>query len=175
MLSSCDQAAVDAARPQPPLQSALLLLGSQDCDDGLVEHRLQALLGQSGTFHVATGADLRQEQEDREETTTRWSTSYCCCETADDLCVWIQPAASTSVGAQGRFLPLGRTAQCEMCDTHLPPLLTHTRTHSPDKGFSVSGICVVESCQERRNKWTLDPLTGPEGARRPTPSTNLLR
>lgn len=66
VLSSCDQAAVDAARPQSPLQSALLLLGSQDCDDGLVEHRLQALLGQSGTFHVATGTDLRQEQKDCE-------------------------------------------------------------------------------------------------------------
>lgn len=66
MLSSCDQAAVDAARPQSPLQSALLLLGSQDCNDGLVEHRLQALLGQSGTFHVATGTDLRREQKDCE-------------------------------------------------------------------------------------------------------------
>lgn len=65
MLSSCDQAAVDAARPQSPLQSALLL-GSQDCNDGLVEHRLQALLGQSGTFHVATGTDLRQDQKDCE-------------------------------------------------------------------------------------------------------------
>lgn len=44
---SRDQAAVDAAGSKSSLQSSLLLLGSQDCDDGLVEHRLQALLGQS--------------------------------------------------------------------------------------------------------------------------------
>lgn len=66
VLSSCDQAAVDAARPQSPLQSALLLLGRQDRDDGLVEHRLQALLGQSGALHVATGTDLRRAQKDCE-------------------------------------------------------------------------------------------------------------
>lgn len=43
---SRDEAAVDAAGSQSPLQSSLLSLGSQDGDDGLVEHRLQALLGQ---------------------------------------------------------------------------------------------------------------------------------
>lgn len=44
---SRDQTAVDAAGSQSSLQGSLLFLGSQDCDDGLVEHRLQALLGQS--------------------------------------------------------------------------------------------------------------------------------
>lgn len=44
---SRNQTAVDAAGSQSSLQSSLLFLGSQDCDDGLVEHRLQALLGQS--------------------------------------------------------------------------------------------------------------------------------
>lgn len=44
---SRDQTAVDAAGSQSPLQGSLLFLGSQDRDDGLVEHRLQALLGQS--------------------------------------------------------------------------------------------------------------------------------
>lgn len=44
---SRDQTAVDAAGSQSSLQSAFLFLRSQDCDDGLVEHRLQALLGQS--------------------------------------------------------------------------------------------------------------------------------
>lgn len=44
---SRNQTAVDAARSQSSLQSSLLFLGSQDCNDGLVEHRLQALLGQS--------------------------------------------------------------------------------------------------------------------------------
>lgn len=44
---SRDQTAVDAAGSQSSLQSSLLFLGSQDCNDSLVEHRLQALLGQS--------------------------------------------------------------------------------------------------------------------------------
>lgn len=44
--ASRDEAAVDAAGSQSPLQGSLLPLGSQDGDDGLVEHRLQALLGQ---------------------------------------------------------------------------------------------------------------------------------
>lgn len=44
---SRDQTAVDAAGSQSSLQSSLLFLGSQDCDDGLIEHRLQAFLGQS--------------------------------------------------------------------------------------------------------------------------------
>lgn len=66
---SCDQAAVDAARPQSSLQSSFLLLGSQDCNDGLVKHRLQALLGQSGTFHIATCANLiRRQKQDPEKT-----------------------------------------------------------------------------------------------------------
>lgn len=56
---SRDQAAVDAARPQSPLQSSFLPLGSQDGDDGLVKHGFQALLGQRRAFHVATGTDLR--------------------------------------------------------------------------------------------------------------------
>lgn len=66
---SCDQAAVDAARPQSSLQSSFLFLGGQDCNDGLVEHRLQALLGQSGTFHIATCTNLirRQKQKDSEK------------------------------------------------------------------------------------------------------------
>lgn len=67
---SCDQAAVDAARPQPPLQGAFLLLGGQDCNDGLVEDRLQALLGQSGTFHIATGTDLIRGKSRRTLTLT---------------------------------------------------------------------------------------------------------
>lgn len=55
---SRDQAAVDAAGSQSSLQRSFLFLGSQDCDDGLVEHRLQALLCQSGTFHIATCTNL---------------------------------------------------------------------------------------------------------------------
>ena len=43
---SGDEAAVDAARGQPPLQHTLLPLGGEDGDDGLIEHRLQALLRQ---------------------------------------------------------------------------------------------------------------------------------
>lgn len=43
---SRDQTTVNAARSQSPLQSSLLFLGSEDCNDGLVKHRLQALLGQ---------------------------------------------------------------------------------------------------------------------------------
>lgn len=66
---SCDQAAVDAARPQSPLQGAFLLLGGQDRNDGLVEHRLQALLGQSGTFHIATGTDLMRGQKQKDADT----------------------------------------------------------------------------------------------------------
>lgn len=57
---SRDQTAVDAARSQSSLQSSLLPLGSQDGDDGLVEHRLQALLGQCRTFNVTTRTDLRR-------------------------------------------------------------------------------------------------------------------
>lgn len=61
---SRDQAAVDAARSQSSLQSSLLLLlGSQDCNDGLIKHRLQALLSQSWTFHVATCTNLMRRQE----------------------------------------------------------------------------------------------------------------
>ena len=44
--ASGDEAAVDAAWGQPPLQQTLLPLGGEDGDDGLVEHRLQALLCQ---------------------------------------------------------------------------------------------------------------------------------
>lgn len=43
---SRDQAAVNAAGSQSPLQSPLLSLRSQNGDDGLVKHCLQALLGQ---------------------------------------------------------------------------------------------------------------------------------
>lgn len=43
---SRDQTAVDAARSQSSLQSSLLSLGSQNGNDGLIEHCLQALLGQ---------------------------------------------------------------------------------------------------------------------------------
>lgn len=57
------QTAVDAAGSQSSLQSSLLFLGSQDCNDGLVEHRLQALLGQSWTFHIATCTNLTRIKE----------------------------------------------------------------------------------------------------------------
>lgn len=72
--ASCDQAAVDAARPQSSLQGSFLFLGSQDCNDGLVEHRLQALLGQRRTFHIATCTNLkrRQKQKDSEKIWIRW-------------------------------------------------------------------------------------------------------
>lgn len=59
---SRDQAAVDAAGSQSSLQSSLLFLGSQDCNDGLVEHRLQALLGQSRAFHIATCTNLMRRK-----------------------------------------------------------------------------------------------------------------
>lgn len=59
---SRDQTAVDAARSQSPLQSALLFFGGQDCDDGLVEHRLQALLRQCRAFHVATRPNLTRQE-----------------------------------------------------------------------------------------------------------------
>ena len=44
-LLSCDKAAVDAAWPQPSLKGALL--GGQDGNDGLVEHRLEPFLCES--------------------------------------------------------------------------------------------------------------------------------
>lgn len=62
--ASSDLAAVDAAwAHQSPLQRPLLPLGGEDGDDGLVEHRLQALLRQGGALHVATRADLHNEEE----------------------------------------------------------------------------------------------------------------
>lgn len=61
--ASSDQAAVDAARAQSPLQRPLLPLGGEDGDDGLVEHRLQALLRQGGALHVATRANLNEGEE----------------------------------------------------------------------------------------------------------------
>lgn len=60
---SCDQTAIDAAGSQSSLQSSLLSLGSQDGDDGLVKHCLQALLGQRGTFDIATCTNLRGRKE----------------------------------------------------------------------------------------------------------------
>lgn len=64
---SRDQTAVDAAWPQSSLQSSLLFLGSQDRDDGLVEHRLQPLLGQGRTFHIATRANLKRQNRAKQK------------------------------------------------------------------------------------------------------------
>lgn len=78
-VSSRDQAAVDAARAEPPLQRPLLLLGGQDGDDSLVEHGLQALLGQRRTFHVATRTDLPGRERARVRNMTVQCTFFLLC------------------------------------------------------------------------------------------------
>lgn len=86
---SRDQTAVDAAGSQSSLQSAFLFLRSQDCDDGLVEHRLQALLGQSWTFHIATCTDLMRRKERRDHQTQYDKDDVQLCDLFGRLSLWL--------------------------------------------------------------------------------------
>ena len=56
------EASYDSAAAPAGQASRLLLLGAEDGQDGLVKHRLQALLSQRRALQVTLGSDLKVKQ-----------------------------------------------------------------------------------------------------------------